>query len=1075
MPGVEGNIMVEHIHRYKYANQFVRNLDVLDVACGEGYGSKLLSQSAKSVLGIDINQEIVNHAIRKYASDNLYFRCGSAQSLPVDSQSFDIVVSFETIEHIREHEKMISEIRRVLRQGGLLLISSPAKEIYSDARNFKNEFHVMELYSSDFLSLISKYFTHIVPLGQKLVYGSGIFPDNGPSEFLNFPSNAAGTRQGFADPLYRLALASNDGANVERRLGSFYEFDLYKSEAMSERFQLEGSLRVAFAKQEREAENLKAVVAQREREAAELRDALARQEREAESLKAVVAQREREAAELRDALARQERETESLKVVVAQREREAAELRDALDDRHRRAQASATALAELKSGSASLGGILSALTSKLTDLQHLNHGHRKHEARLELTTRELNDELSRLRHAAAGEIEALRRRSRAQEARIARLETVSGYLQTKIAALRKFGPLGSALLHGNGDPRGWVRALLSPTLSGRAPSGFARKLFFRGDRQARAPFDLIHSIVAGFDEVFHGYEPDAETEALLSEPLPPSGFAEPSGRSASEPNDEVAPTDLSRRDYKSWLRELKQDGLFSRVERYVVVATAHTRFVGLGLTSILESIGLKYDLTTEMPGAFGDNIYIVICPQMFSTLPPPERRVVFQMEQHISPWITAAYLSILAESLCVFDYSIDNIAFLQTRGIKTHQIYYVPISPIRLTEARADRDIDVLFYGAINSERRGRYLEALSGRFRLHRAVEVFGDDLSDLLRRAKVVVNIHFYESALLETTRISEAISFGAKVVSEKGADQPRHRIFEDDVRFVETGDVEGFLIEVEAALREPEAGDGTAVGRRFDTELWGMRMLFLRALHGIGLVTYAQFDEATRDVAFAAGRAVLCLPEASDRYFQSLDFERRDALLFPGLRAPEGWKGAALSYKYMAAKALRQGLRVLTVWEDDARLGAEFEARFATIMSYLEGLGDDWDIYSGLLSDLSDQAVIKSMANSDGEVLVRLDRVVGMVFGIYNASALRLISDFEILGDDTAKHTIDRYLEARHLNIFTTAEPLVAHDETRVSTIWSRDGKTYVANDEMEGMINASQARLYRKIIDYVGALG
>ena len=119
VPAVGGEIRHEHLHRYAFASEFVRGKQVLDIACGEGYGSEMLARAAARVIGVDISPEAIDHATRSYGSRNgLQFLQGSAAALPLDDASIDVIVSFETIEHHAQHEEMMAEFSRVLRPTG---------------------------------------------------------------------------------------------------------------------------------------------------------------------------------------------------------------------------------------------------------------------------------------------------------------------------------------------------------------------------------------------------------------------------------------------------------------------------------------------------------------------------------------------------------------------------------------------------------------------------------------------------------------------------------------------------------------------------------------------------------------------------------------------------------------------------------------------------------------------------------------------------------------------------------------------------------------------------------------------
>lgn len=163
----------EHLHRYAYALQFVNGKRVLDLGCGEGYGSWILAQAAKDVVGIDKDFRIVKHAQETYRKDNLKFVEGKVEELQFCSSDFDVVVCFEVIEHIIAQEECLAEVRRVLRDEGLLLISSPVK---SDIRKEDdlNPFHLKNLTSAEFERLISKTFVHVRIMGQKVVLASDI-------------------------------------------------------------------------------------------------------------------------------------------------------------------------------------------------------------------------------------------------------------------------------------------------------------------------------------------------------------------------------------------------------------------------------------------------------------------------------------------------------------------------------------------------------------------------------------------------------------------------------------------------------------------------------------------------------------------------------------------------------------------------------------------------------------------------------------------------------------------------------------------------------------------------------------
>ncbi|WP_157903246.1 methyltransferase domain-containing protein [Cupriavidus malaysiensis] len=180
VPTEEGAIRYEHMHRYSWSLDIAAGKDVLDIACGEGYGSALMATRAKSVVGVDISDEAVAHARERYQQhQNLRFVAGSATAIPLPDASVDVVVSFETIEHLLGHEEMIKEVRRVLRPDGVLVMSSPNKKVYSDDRDYHNEYHVKELYFDEFDALLRSCFAKVSYYGQRLATSSVLLPLDG--------------------------------------------------------------------------------------------------------------------------------------------------------------------------------------------------------------------------------------------------------------------------------------------------------------------------------------------------------------------------------------------------------------------------------------------------------------------------------------------------------------------------------------------------------------------------------------------------------------------------------------------------------------------------------------------------------------------------------------------------------------------------------------------------------------------------------------------------------------------------------------------------------------------------------
>jgi 2-polyprenyl-3-methyl-5-hydroxy-6-metoxy-1,4-benzoquinol methylase len=151
-------IFWEHIARYRFAKDFVRGKRVLDIACGEGYGSAGLARAgATSVMGVDLSANVCEQARLKYGIDA---RQGDALAIPLADRSVDVIVSFETIEHVSDPPAFLRECARVLAPEGTLIVSTPNRPVYSGEATH-NPFHRIEYDEHEFVALLQAQFQSV--------------------------------------------------------------------------------------------------------------------------------------------------------------------------------------------------------------------------------------------------------------------------------------------------------------------------------------------------------------------------------------------------------------------------------------------------------------------------------------------------------------------------------------------------------------------------------------------------------------------------------------------------------------------------------------------------------------------------------------------------------------------------------------------------------------------------------------------------------------------------------------------------------------------------------------------------
>jgi SAM-dependent methyltransferase len=162
IPGqVNDDLWAEHVARYALAARFAEGRRVLDVGCGTGYGTAHLARVASSALGVDLAAEAVTYAAHHFPSAH-FLQC-SATAVPFPPASFDLLTAFEVIEHLPDWRTLLAEAGRVLEPRGVLIVSTPNKRYYAEARakSGPNPFHEHEFEFSEFRSALSEFFPHV--------------------------------------------------------------------------------------------------------------------------------------------------------------------------------------------------------------------------------------------------------------------------------------------------------------------------------------------------------------------------------------------------------------------------------------------------------------------------------------------------------------------------------------------------------------------------------------------------------------------------------------------------------------------------------------------------------------------------------------------------------------------------------------------------------------------------------------------------------------------------------------------------------------------------------------------------
>jgi hypothetical protein len=512
-----------------------------------------------------------------------------------------------------------------------------------------------------------------------------------------------------------------------------------------------------------------------------------------------------------------------------------------------------------------------------------------------------------------------------------------------------------------------------------------------------------------------------------------------------------------------------------------IISTKHTLFIAHSIDYYLSREGY----TVSISNNYNKNvdkfdipaIYIVICPQVFSEL--PSEFIAFQMEQSTSDrWFNEEYKAILSSSLAVIDYSLHNISYLN-KFISSHQLFHVPINPIGgylnylisryyKLNLSPKKFTDVMFYGDTNCPRRFEFLQKLKKRFSVKVISGIYEEELVNEIIGARLVINVHYYDISLLETTRICEALSIGVPVVSEESADIEQYEELRAVVEFTRMGDPEAMMQAIDRLLSDDNFYQERLMKiRSFVNNEHRFPDYFKRFLVAQGKFPYKRFQDTSRLLPYTmptTPRICLSVPEYTARR-SSFVKKDRSFILFDGVRYHPGWVGASMSYKYIFSKLIDTNCSRVVICEDDVVFKEGFSERLAIIDRFLDSTCYPWDIFSGLIADLHPDVEITRIVQFEDHEFIFMNKMTSNVFNIYNRSSFIKIAAWDENNMDVKSNTIDRYIEAANNIIIVTTLPfLVDHDEELSSSLWNFQNSEYLT------MFEKTQTLLEKKISEF-----
>jgi len=557
-----------------------------------------------------------------------------------------------------------------------------------------------------------------------------------------------------------------------------------------------------------------------------------------------------------------------------------------------------------------------------------------------------------------------------------------------------------------------------------------------------------------FVRVVPDVEPDVESDIEIVAP------AEPDVESIVDRVTEIEPV-MSVEQQMYQLTENDRD------VQFVLICSKAVGSIASNFVKILQSMNFT-TVVREALTAYdtkSDSIYILIHDlAKYEFL--PKRYIFYQIEQANSPWFTDKYVEALNRSIMIWEYAIPNTRRYATKE-NQKKIYYVPM-PFYKNANYSDytnhinhtnhtnytnHTYDVLFYGAQNA-RRHKILSHLSkmceydNKIKIKIAFGVFGVELQDLIRRSRIVLNLHYYNEPTLETTRLNEVLMHNKLVISEKSIqdDWYNMELYKDCVVFVEP--IHDSLINIQQLYDE--------IGYRLDPEIYQNKIRNIESaipvlqqrsvfhLHKILTATGLLPNSAPYDLSSPSTADIVCLhlletPFRMTEFIKQPDMPHTRIQIYPAIKHETGWVGCAMSYQNIMLNAKRCNLPNITVCEDDCRFSRGFDKKYAIIKSFLE-LYSQWDIFVGCVAALPSDTMFKNIAVYEGMVFIEVNKMHSTVFNIYNSSSYDTICGWDSSNRDVYNQ-IDQYIKKQNLRIIISYPFEFSCLSTR-STIWEHE---------------------------------
>jgi len=459
-----------------------------------------------------------------------------------------------------------------------------------------------------------------------------------------------------------------------------------------------------------------------------------------------------------------------------------------------------------------------------------------------------------------------------------------------------------------------------------------------------------------------------------------------------------------------------------------------------------------YNLTEEICNKTKNNeLYLIIHNDALHTN-LPKHFILYQIEQLTSNFFTPKYLKELQVSDIIWEFSMRNKS--KYDKIKLNKIFYQPMpfyynainESKKLTNEYID-NYDVAFYGATNN-RRVKILNHISSKFKTNIGFGKICKERDNVIKESKLILNLHYYKDASLEACRINEILQYDKIIISElpNSKDWFNKELYDNLVIFIDEinndlGNIKLLIEKIEYYLIPENYEKQINIIRKNKLMLHNNSKYFL-SKNLLTIKNKLNFNKNKFEYDVTENE-LYCLHLIETPYRMDM-FKNQNFIpnfkIFPAIKFSPGWMGTCYSYTNIIWNAKRCGLNSITVFEDDCNFKMDFYKTYNTIQTFLEKI-PKWDIFVGVIANLPPETNIINIYKYKGVTFIEINRMLSMVFNIYNKSSFDTILKWDENDNNIDNNTIDQYLKNKNLSIITTI-PFEFRCTNTESTLWGEN---------------------------------